>query len=568
LSVDDSKFVANHSAVFFGGGLENYHGTVTLTDCTFSSNTATDGGGVSNFGGSLTASGCTISGNSAFSGGGVYNGGTATATLNNCTISGNSATSVGGGVYNVGTATLNNCTMSRNFADFGGGVQNAGKATITNCTISGNSALIGGGVYNLGTGTATITDSTLNGNTAAQDGGYSSGGALFDLGTATLSNCTIAGNSASESGGGIEAQGTVTVTFSTFSGNQATFGGAIDNNFGRYTVTLEDTILAGDSASTGPEYCNSVTSAGYNLVAETDGSSGWVSSDLTGTAAQPLNALLAALGHYGGPTETIALLPGSPAIGTGIAVSGVTTDQRGVARPSTGVDIGAFQSQGFTLTPVSGSTPQSALIGTAFANALGVKVTAKDHLEPVAGGVIAFAAPFSGATATLSGTTATIGSNGVASVKATANKTAGTYKVTASAAGAAAPASFALTNTAAAPASFPSTNIANQPVFSGLTNLTIFLTVIGTFKPGTLTVQSAAQTLPADPTGKTTGSTPASTGTEIATQGLVNDHPVRRVILSSAGWISRRPWLAHAIRPRPAQQATKALVTTRALMST
>ena len=107
-------------------------------------------------------------------------------------------------------------------------------------------------VYNDGTGTATIADSTLNGNTAAKDGGYSSGGTLFDLGKATLTNCTIAGNSASESGGGIEAQGTVTVTFSTFSGNQATYGGAIDNNFGRYTVTVEDSILAGDSAGHRP----------------------------------------------------------------------------------------------------------------------------------------------------------------------------------------------------------------------------------------------------------------------------------------------------------------------------
>ena len=231
-----------------------------------------------------------------------------------------------------------------------------------------------------------------------------------------------------------------------------------------------------------------MTSAGHNLVAETDGSSGWVSSDLTGTAAHPLNALLAALGNYGGPTQTIALLPGSPAIGTGIAVSGVTTDQRGVTRPSTGVDIGAFQSQGFTLTPVSGSTPQSAVIGTAFANPLGVTVTAKDSLEPVAGGVIAFAAPSSGASAKLSLATAKIGSNGVASVNATANDTAGTYHVTASAAGAAA-ASFTLTNTAAAgaaaPASLTSTNIAYQPVFSGLTNHAIIygtesVTVSGT----------------------------------------------------------------------------------------
>ena len=428
LNVTDSKIAANHSSVYYGGGLENYHGTVMLTDCTFSGNTATTGGGASNFGGSLTANGWTLSGNSAHFGGGVYNNGT---------------------------------------------------AKLTNCTISGNSALTGGGVYNAGTGTATIADSTLSGNTAAHDGGSSSGGALFDLGKATLTNCTIAGNSASESGGGIEAQGTVAVTFSTFTGNRATYGGAIDNNFGQYTVTVEDSILAGDSASSasfGPEFCNSVTSAGHNLVAETDDSSGWVTSDLTGTAAKPLHALLSALGQYGGPTETIALLPGSPALGTGIAVSGVKTDERGVTRPSTGVDIGAFQSHGFTLTPVSGSTPQSAVIDTAFANPLAVTVTANDSLEPVAGGVIAFAAPSSGATAKLSRATATIGTNGVASINATANNTTGTYHVTALAAGAAS-ASFTLTNTAApgaaAPASLTSTDIAYQPVFSGLTGHTI-----------------------------------------------------------------------------------------------
>jgi hypothetical protein len=257
----------------------------------------------------------------------------------------------------------------------------------------------------------------------------------------------------------------VTVTFSTFAGNQATYGGAIDNDYGRFWVTVGDSILAGDSAGTGPEFCNRVTSAGHNLVAETNGSWGWFSTDLTGTAARPLNALLAALGHYGGPTETMALLAGSPAIGTGIAVSDVTTDQRGVARPSTGVDIGAFQIQiqiqRFTVTLVNGSTPQSAVIDTPFANALGVKVTATDPPEPVAGGVIAFAAPSSGATATLSGATATTGSNGVASVNAIANNTAGTNRVTASAAGAASPASFTLTNLANQPAA------AAQPMVQG-----------------------------------------------------------------------------------------------------
>src|SRR5262249_24191269 len=64
---------------------------------------------------------------------------------------------------------------------------------------------------------------------------------------------------------------------------------------------------------------------------------------LTGTIANPLNPLLAPLRDYGGPTQTMALLPDSPAIGAGIAIAGITTDQRGVPRGSF-VDIGALQS--------------------------------------------------------------------------------------------------------------------------------------------------------------------------------------------------------------------------------
>jgi hypothetical protein len=284
------------------------------------------------------------------------------ASISGLTITGGN----GGGLANYGTATLTDCTFSGNFASNGGGVNNSGTATLIGCTVSDNTAYYrtysgysyyggrsyitggnGGGMDN--SGTATLTGCTLSGNSA------SLGAGVFNGGTATLTNCTIAGNSAGTSGGGIEAQGTVTVTCSTFARNQATYGGAIDNNFGRYTVTVGDSILAGDSAGTGPEFCNSVTSTGHNLVAETDGGSGWVSSDLTGTAAQPLNALLAVLDYYGGPTQTMALLAGSPALGAGViadypgTTTPITTDQRGLPLDSPNPDIGAFQTQGSPL---------------------------------------------------------------------------------------------------------------------------------------------------------------------------------------------------------------------------
>ena len=138
---------------------------------------------------------------------------------------------------------------------------------------------------------------------------------------------------------------------------------------------------------------------------------------------------LAPLDNYGGPTQTIALLPGSVAIGAGTAVSGITTDQRGEPLDSP-PDIGDFQSQGFTITPVAGDTLQQTTDGTAFANPLAVVVTANNPLEPVAGGMVTFTARSSGASALTAGT-ATIGSDGSASVIAADNSIAGSYIVSA-----------------------------------------------------------------------------------------------------------------------------------------
>ena len=102
---------------------------------------------------------------------------------------------------------------------------------------------------------------------------------------------------------------------------------------------------------------------------------------------------LAALGDYGGSTQIVALLPGSPAIGAGKAVSGVRTDQRGLPLDSPTPDIGAFQSQGFTLTAV-GASSENVTPGASVT--LAVTVSAKNPNEPVAGGVVTFNAGSSG----------------------------------------------------------------------------------------------------------------------------------------------------------------------------
>ena len=116
-------------------------------------------------------------------------------------------------------------------------------------------------------------------------------------------------------------------------------------------MTLSNTIVALNTATiSGPDTLGTFDSQGNNLIGETDGSSGWVGSDLTGTIATPLDPELAPLGDYGGPTQTMALLLNSPAIDAGnnaLIPAGVTTDQRGFARLVNGtVDIGAFETNG------------------------------------------------------------------------------------------------------------------------------------------------------------------------------------------------------------------------------
>ena len=78
-------------------------------------------------------------------GGGIFNGGTLTVT--NCVLSDNSA-GFGGGIDNAGTLTVTNSTLSGNSAsqdDEGGGIENLGTLTLTNSTLTGNTAGNGGG---------------------------------------------------------------------------------------------------------------------------------------------------------------------------------------------------------------------------------------------------------------------------------------------------------------------------------------------------------------------------------------------------------------------------------------
>ncbi len=420
LTITDGRANLDASLNAAGGGLLN-NGTVTLTNCTFSGDTAQGGNGGNGSGAAHPGNG----GNGGSGeGGAIFNNSTATLTLTNCTLSGNTAqggaggnggnssvedgtggnggnggSAAGGAIFNNSTVTLTlkNCTISGSTAQGGNGGYSGqggfigdfnGRPYFGPSGAPGNGGSgAGGAIFNNSTATLPLTNCTLSGNMAlggnGGSGGSGAGGAIYNNSTATLSliSCTLAGNTARAG-----------VSFS-FPGGSGRGGGIFNNS----TATLVDTIVAGNAASTGravvgQDLVGPFTSLGNNLISRTDGSTGWVGSDLTGAVAAPLNALLAPLGSYGGPTQTIALLPGSPAIDAGASGTGIpTTDERGMNRVGV-TDIGAFESQGFTLTPVAGSTPQSAQIGAAFANPLAVTVTSKDKTnpEPVNGGIVQF----------------------------------------------------------------------------------------------------------------------------------------------------------------------------------
>jgi hypothetical protein len=291
-----------------------------------------------------------------------------------------------------------------------------------------------------------LSSDALQGNFTSSSGG----GVDNDGGSATLINCSISGNSAGSSGGGVyNDAGSTTLINCTVSGNSsAGVGGGVENVSG--TVIVGNTILAENAASSsGPDAFGNFASQGNNLIGATDGSFGWASSDLTGTIVEPLDPLLAPMGNDGGPTQTMALLPGSPAIDAGnnaLVPAGITTDQRGFPRIVNGiVDIGAFESSGFTVSVTSGSG-QSTGVLTSFSAPLVVTVTANSSSEPVAGGLVSFTLPPSGASTILSGTGASIGADGTASVSTSANGIVGNFSVSATASGITTSASFSLTN--------------------------------------------------------------------------------------------------------------------------
>jgi uncharacterized repeat protein (TIGR02543 family) len=267
----------------------------------------------------------------------------------------------GGGIHNSGTLTVLNSTLSHNTAGnygYGGGIDNGGTLTVLNSTLSDNSAgYEGGGIHN--TGMLKILNSTLFDNDSNVGGGINNDGKL------TVINSTLSSNKAQLGGGIYNSEGTLTIINSTLSGNSAQSvvggtGGGI-YNYSNGSVNLANTLIANNTAQTSGAQCvGTIIDNGHNL--DSGDTCGFSSTKGSLSNTDPL---LKPLADNGGPTQTMALLPGSPAINAGsnaLIPAGITTDQRGAGFPRIvggTVDIGAVEKEGsgysLTVTKIGGN---------------------------------------------------------------------------------------------------------------------------------------------------------------------------------------------------------------------
>jgi hypothetical protein len=273
-----------------------------------------------------------VEGNVAESGfgGGILSVNTGSTSVLDDNIIGNGTTSsavipgVGGGLFGFGAVSIRNTNIEQNHATaMGGGLVESNGGILTGDTVSNNFSHIGAGMYveSLGAGNPT-----------------------------QVVNSTFTGNDATVAGGGIALTGdtSIDLDYSTVTGNQIFYGGAggglaLDPS-STAIYNLTGSIVSGNTDNAGTDCSgamstSTVTTHGYNLLG--DGCTATPApTDLIG-----VDPMLAPLADNGGPTQTVALHPGSPAINAGGGPTCPATDQRGVSRPQENAcDIGAFES--------------------------------------------------------------------------------------------------------------------------------------------------------------------------------------------------------------------------------
>ncbi|HYE96949.1 MAG TPA: T9SS type A sorting domain-containing protein, partial [Rubricoccaceae bacterium] len=266
----------------------------------------------------------------------------------------------------------------------GGGVLNRGVLTLREVAVVGNQTLFtgddGGGIYN--TGTLTVERSLIASNRVGHPVGGAEGndgGGIYTTGPLRIRNSTITWNHArfeddehrGGDGGGVYATGNaahVVIEHSTITRNRAGghgsaalggLGGGVYAEGGA-AATLLNSVVAGNAPgcveSGGADCGGTVSSLGHNVLAG-EGDCAASTGDVLVDSSAVFTTVLGSLGDHGGPTETYALLAGSPAIDAATCVDTdgqpVTLDQRRYVRGAP-CDVGAFE---FGAAPTAAESP-------------------------------------------------------------------------------------------------------------------------------------------------------------------------------------------------------------------
>jgi len=365
---------ASLDAALSGGGVVNFAcgpATITLTTTkTISVDTTVNGAGL-----------ITLDGNGAVR---IFDvRPSATLTLNNLSLAHGTTSSTGGAV-NVSSGALiaDNVAFSHNTGGAGGGAIYAlpcesgtcrnPTVTVSNSTFTSNSTggTAGGAIF-VGDTTFSVSDSTFAGNSSLYGGAI----AIYGDTDATITRDTFSGNwsqghNFSQGHGGaiaVEQANTLIISNSTFTGNQAklntdnsvTTGGAIQLYGPPANAVLDNLTVAGNSASgsAGGVFFNPSTTTMRNSIVAgntggncggpggfVDGGNNLQFGDASCRGAVVADPLLSALASNGGPTQTMALGTGSPAIDAGNTATCAAVDQRGIGRPQgAACDIGAYE---------------------------------------------------------------------------------------------------------------------------------------------------------------------------------------------------------------------------------
>ena len=361
LNVSDSSFIGNHS------------------DSNAAATSAAIGAG-----GPTTIAGSRFVLNSArASGGAVYLGDRGPATITGSTFTGNVADSDGNGSGSGGAlissdeqgVSISSSTFTGNRANFGGAAflsATPAPSSVDSSTFVSNVATgaafvsSGGGIFAQVNGSVSISNSTITGNTAATPDQFYGGGGLFvgsksTANRATINDSTISGNVSASNGGGV------------------LFYPAVP---GALPPTFTNTIISGNSAPKGPDQQSSGAAIPINLAFSVLGDPAGVAPTQTGPNLIGVDPKLGPLADNGGPTQTMALTPGSPAIDAGVSLA--QTDQRGsdrviddpaVPNPKggNGADIGAYEVQAPATVPKPKCAGKTATIVATKAKTKGTK---------------------------------------------------------------------------------------------------------------------------------------------------------------------------------------------------